>query len=321
MPVNSEAMRALGTSMPNNQIATPELGTESRRHRVDSTVPPERRMTVVTASTVAVADLVAELRLQPHRVTPVQPRTPVPRLTVRPAIDGEVLLVLAAHPGAGATTVAVAIADALALAVGTGSTGVELVDAAPMDSSGLIAATECEIDAPDPRWRAGRRGTTRVLRPVSPASTPPDLPSSVPTDRSHVIVDAGWPLRIVLAGKNLVSSLVEHAQVIVVCRATVPGVRHAELALRALPGRHHVAAVGGRRWPRAAEASFGPLLAAAVEDGRVVLIPRDGGLEINGVDADPLPRAVVSAAAELGELVWPGAAGASARKRRGLRSR
>jgi len=88
-----------------------------------------------------------------------------------------------------------------------------------------------------------------------------------------------------------------------VCRVTVPGVRRAELALGDLPGRPVVVAVGARRLPGQVQGSFGPLLRAAYDGGRVALLPADRRLEVNGIDARPLPKAFATAASRLLDLI------------------
>ena len=120
------------------------------------------------------------------------------------------------------------------------------------------------------------------------------------------MVDAGWPIRDLLVSPSPVVSLLTSASLVLVCRSTVPGVRRAELALGDLPGRPVVVAVGARRWPGEVQASFGPLLREAYDAGRVALVSADRRLEVNGVDAPPLPKAFDAAATRLLDLIWPG---------------
>jgi hypothetical protein len=65
-----------------------------------------------------------------------------------------------------------------------------------------------------------------------------------------------------------------------------------------------IAAPGARRWPGAVIASCGPAMRATREAGRVVTVPLDRRLEVNGVTADPLPRPIAAAGKALaGQLM------------------
>ena len=86
------------------------------------------------------------------------------------------------------------------------------------------------------------------------------------------------------------------AQVVLVCRATVPGVRQTEQLLAALPGRPPlIAAVGAAKWPGVVTASCGPLLRAAREAGRLVSVPFDRQLDVTGLTAAPLSKPLTTA--------------------------
>jgi hypothetical protein len=241
-------------------------------------------MTTIAERTVTVADLVAAARRQ-QRSTPALdgvggPRQLAARVDVR---------VVAAHAGAGASVVAVAMADALAA---RGEVGVTLLDLAPAQTSGLVAAAECEIESGYRGWRGGRRGASRILRPSSSVD-PADL--TLPLGiRGKTIADGDW---------SCVGSSAE--RVVMVCRGTVPGVRRAEAALGGCGAEVVVAVVGARRWPKVVAASLGPRLSAVATDGRVVLIPANDQVEIYGVDVGATPLPVLNAAARLVELIWP----------------
>jgi hypothetical protein len=277
---------------------------------------------LVEHGAVTVADLVEALRPRPS--PPPAGRVPLANLPAAELSDSaavRTVVVVGAHPGAGATTVAVAVADATATpGRGQHRGAICLVDAARHEASGLSAATACEVGGGEEGWRAGRRGMTTILRPAASPVSPSALPPIRVPDSGRLVVDAGWPWRDVLADPNPVRALAERAQLLLVGRASVPGVHHLELALNALPGRPLVVAVGARRWPATVKASFGPRLARAVREGRAVLIPSDRGVAVNGIALDPFPRAVVAAARQLAELLWSEASGTTQeRRRRGLR--
>ena len=263
--------------------------------------------TTVNRAPVTVAELVAAIDEQ-RRGTATEPQPASEFVACARAVppNASTLLVLGAHPGAGASSVAVAIADALAQREKGASHGlVRLVDAAPQETSGLICAADRELGIDQNGWRIGRRGLVEVHRPGGTLSQPHDLPSLAAFDSGWLVVDAGWPIRDLLVNPSPVVSLLTSASLVLVCRSTVPGVRRAEIALSDLPGRPVVVAVGARRWPGQVRASFGPLLREAYDAGRVALIPADRRLEVNGIEAPPLPKAFAAAVTRLLDLIWP----------------
>ena len=277
-------------------------------------------------SPVTVAELVAALDQQRHSSASLPVceslASPPAQLDEGPA-RMQALLVVGAHPGAGASTVALALADATALGgPPAGHAAVRLVEMAPHDASGLICAAEREFGPGPGGWHVGRRGQVEIYRPGVSIASPFGLPELGAFENSRLVVDVGCQLsELRAAPPEAITRLLPQATLVVVCRATVPGVRRAEGVLADLAGRTElrlpvVVGVGAIRWPGAARATFGPCLAEAHEDGRVVLVPADRRLEVNGIDADPLPKAVTASAARLLELVWP-ARESAAHARRG----
>ena len=261
-------------------------------------------MIVAAPPAVTVAELVAAVRAQQGGGAALETFATAesPRPTARAS-----LLVVAAHAGAGATAVSVALADAL----GRFDLRVQLIDAAPSERSGMLGATDHDMANAGNSWRTGRRSAITVLRPVHTTS-PADLPPLPPTESDVVVTDAGTDWRTLTSEPNPLWPPGEGTELLVVCRATVPGVRHAEPALAALPGNPFVVGVGARRWPTPVSAAFGPRLGRAVSEGRVGLIPADRRLELNGIDTEPFAKPVAAAAAQLSEVIWPGLSGAPA---------
>jgi len=212
-------------------------------------------------------------------------------------LTGPVVLVLAAHSGAGASTVALALSEAWAL----NGTPTRLIECADPARSGVAAATDAELGEDGFGWRRGRRqGGVEVDRPAGLVRAVEEVPAARPVEvtaggGARTVVDAGWPVRDVLHGDGWVSELLHAARVVLVCRVTVPAVRQAEQVLAALPATTTVAAVGPARWPGAVVGTCGPLLRAAREAGRVVPVPHDRGLELTGPAAGPLPKQLASA--------------------------
>ncbi len=284
-------------------------------------------MTITAGGPVTVSDLVAAVRAQRDggaaHATPATSVTPeTPPRTASPS-----LLVVASHAGAGATAVSVALADALAAALsdGTGRSerDVSLVDGAPTDRSGMLAATGRDMANVGSSWRMGRREAVRVFRPVHSMS-PSDLPPLPPCGSDFVVTDSGTDWRTLTSTPSPLWPPEDGVELVVVFRATVPGVRQVEGALAALPGNPYVVGVGAKRWPTPAAAAFGPRLGSARSQDRVALFPVDRHLELNGIDTEPFSKPLAGAAAQLVELIWPDIGRGSANQtthqnRKGLR--
>ena len=101
------------------------------------------------------------------------------------------------------------------------------------------------------------------------------------------------------------------AELVVVCRATVPGVRRAEQTLSRLRRPAPVAVVGPARWPGAVRSSAGTRLADRRRGGLVVPVPLDRGLELTGVCGEPLSRRLAASGRALLAVMDAGAAGAA----------
>lgn len=227
---------------------------------------------------------------------PEQPR----RSTADPA---DPVLVLGAHPWAGASTVAVALADAAAAG---GRSRVQLIDAASPESSGLACAAEREINSSVEGWILGRRGNIEVRRPTGAVLSPGAIPPFDAPPGSPVVVDAGWPLRALQDESGWLPTLLRTAKLVVVTRATVPGASRAETALHRL-GRDGItlAMVGARRLPDLLVASGGPRVRQLYDEGRIVAVPHDKRLAMHGVDASAAPRGIAAAVEVIGRFAWP----------------
>lgn len=221
-------------------------------------------------------------------------------------LTGQMVLVLAAHSGAGASTVAVLLCDAVA---GAG-VRTRLIECADPVRSGIAAATDTELGEDGLGWRQGRRGDVRIDRLAAYPLNLPDVPlpprDSHDTDRSVTVVDAGWPAWDVVTADRWVTGLLDTSDLVVVCRSTVSGVGQAEHLLAALPGgRPVVAVLGPSAWPGVVRASCGPLLNIAREERRVVPVPLDKRIAVTGLTAAPLPNTLTAAGRELAGLVLP----------------
>jgi len=93
--------------------------------------------------------------------------------------------------------------------------------------------------------------------------------------------------------------------VVVVARATVPGLRRLDTALGLLGDDRVVAAVvgTGRRWPRLVEQSASSAVRRLRAADRLVCVPADSSLALTGLTPDPLPAVVRAAGAGVLEKV------------------
>lgn len=213
------------------------------------------------------------------------------------ALPGPAVLVLAAHAGAGASMIALLLGEA-ATAAGIRARVIECADPT---RSGVAAATDAELGDDGAGWRRGRRGELEVDRPSRHVAdvedvAPPRPERHDPAGAAVTVVDAGWAAWDILAATGWVTNLQHTAQLVLVCRATVPGVRQTEQLLAALPDRQPlIAAVGPAKWPGVVSASCGPLLRAARAEDRIVAVPLDRQLDVTGVTAAPLPKQLAAA--------------------------
>jgi len=156
---------------------------------------------------------------------------------------------------------------------------------------------------PGPGERVLIERATNALASVRqvPAPRVPDLPVAL------TVLDVGWDIGQVAATPTWLGVQVRGADLMVlVTRASVPGLRRLESALDLLAGVHACAAVLGpkpKKWPRPVRYSAGPLTRALLEAGRLFDVPADRGLAIAGLDATPLPAALQKAAATLLHLL------------------
>ena len=295
--------------------------------------------TAVDQPQVTVADLVAAVRSQ-RAATGLPRPEPAGPLQAEPAIGTEdravitmrasTVVVLGVHGGAGASTVTLALSDALAEAqadaqadaqVGASrATGVSMrvIDLASPASSGVAPAAECEIASEYPGWRAARRGRATIYSPGPSLRRPSplalaDIPEALAFGVGHAVIDLGRPWQPGATDRLSTRNRTTGAttRTVLVCRATVPGLRHAEHALAGLStklstesGDVILAPVGARRWASEVVASLGPHTAAAVEDRRCVLMPLDRRLARHGPEAAPFSKPIAASARRLAALLW-----------------
>jgi hypothetical protein len=220
-------------------------------------------------------------------------QSPAPAIAAKPAdlphlATPRAVIVLAVHAGAGASTVACAIADA-ASADGDST---RLVDLAPPTLSGLITAADAELGVSgDGAWQIGRRGPGRLA--VDRARAGATYRQPEPGDQL-----------LVIDGADVRDTRWDGAQIVLVCRATVPAVRRLGAQLDELADRvAAVAMLGPSRWPGAVAAAANTATRALREGDRIVAVPFDKQLEVEGVSGAALPGRVLVAGTRLLELI------------------
>ena len=272
-------------------------------------------MTAQTSRPVAVEELLRAWHAvqdgafrHPARPQDVAPATPIATVAMpKPAerwtpTSGELVLpVVGAAGSCGATTVALALATVV-------EGRARVVECASASMSGLAAASMTELGADDHGWVHGTRDQVRLDRAPGVRTHPDAVPTPSPIDTREVtVIDVGFRVEQVLDGHAWLSSLLTNAgSVVVVARATIPGLRRLESTLHLLDAERTIAAVLGqprRRWPRAAAHGVGGLTAALVADGRLVEIPEDRTLALHGLTPAPLPARLLTAAGALLSLI------------------
>jgi hypothetical protein len=212
--------------------------------------------------------------------------------------------VAAAHPASGASTVALTLADALASA-----RAVSLVEFARRIRSGLAGCATAELGVDGSAcWRRGTRGGVTIIRRTTDDRVGwPEIPAD-----NITVADVG------AIETTALDALTLHAHALVVCRASVPGLRAAEQMIVDLPTEQPAAvvAVGSTQLTGVATASLGRRLRQLAAEGRIVGIPDVPRYRVTGPSAAPLPQPIAAAGARLAALIGLAPDDDRARRRR-----
>lgn len=214
--------------------------------------------------------------------------------TWHPESAEQVVVVVGCHGGAGASTVALGLAEAAVSA--------RVVECCTAAASGLAAASSAEFGVSGDGWTRGSRASVmlerRADRVSSAAGCSPPSPGSLPL----TVVDCGWDVDLLASGDGWLGDLVRNESVVVVvARPTLPGLRRLEAATGLLGQGRVVAVVVGleKRWPRQVERALGLHGRALRAAGRLVCLPHDPGLAVNGLTPEPLPASIVTGCSAL----------------------
>jgi hypothetical protein len=204
-----------------------------------------------------------------------------------PAPGERVVLVCGCGGSSGATTVALALATAAGRA--------RVVETCGASSSGLPYAAGAELGETNGGWLRGARDEVVIERRLDPTPSPDRLPSPAPGDVALTIIDSSWDVAAVLASAGWLGDLARSAPaVVLVSRATIPGLRRLEAAVELVGEARAVAVtVGAKRWPRPVEQSAGAAVRRLTARERVVHAPEVPALTISGLTPDPLPSAII----------------------------
>lgn len=221
-----------------------------------------------------------EFATAPHRVqAPVESRANI----WVPSSGERVVAVVGCAGGVGASTLS------LALATATGAPA-RVVECCPALGSGFSAAATAELGVRG-GWRRGKRGSVILERRAGDDQA---VPLPVLPSIEWSILDTSWATLVDPGPSWLRSILRTMDDVVLVTRATVPGLRSLESCADLIG--HEVLGVvlgpGARRWPRPVRVAA----AALPTQMRLVDFPSDPRLHVTGLSPDPLSAPLLRAA-------------------------
>lgn len=231
------------------------------------------------------------------RRRPPRPDSTQARIVWTPPAGERLLPVVGCAGSCGATVLAVAMATAA-----EGSARV--VECASATATGLAAASIAELGSTSDGWVQGSRGQVRLDRAGTQRPHVDAIPAPPKAEQPMLtIIDVAHPVEQVLAGGGWLDDLLAATPVVVlVARATVPGLRRLETCVDLVGAGRVVAAVLGptrKRWPREVTYSLGPLTRSLIAADQLVEIPGDRGLAVTGLTSASLPSSLITAAAIL----------------------
>ena len=257
----------------------------------------------MTSTTMAPIVSVEELR-QAYRAAvagqfrghhhPPGPSTPS-TVVWTPTPDEQVALVVSATGGAGSSTVALALASC--------ASDARVVECCTVASSGLAGASTAEMGVTADGWLQGTRdGGVLIERRSDRVPNLEAMPAPSTATCTLTLLDVPVDIDLLLASPGWLGQLARTTPgVVVVSRPTLPGLRRLEAAAGLLrPDRVHVVLVGApKRWPRQLEQHLGPHGRRLRAAGRLIDLPHDPHLAVEGITTDPRPASLLAAVAPL----------------------
>lgn len=206
------------------------------------------------------------------------------------AVDGEqVVVVVGCVGGAGASTVALGLASA--------AEGARVVECCTVAASGLAAASSAELGVSPDGWVQGSRGPVLVERRGERIASPARCPAPTVTTKSLTVLDCGWDVDLLVGDDGWLGATIRNVPAAaVVTRPTVPGMRRLEAAVGLLGLDRVCGVVVGlaKRWPRQVEQALGPSGRALRAEGRLIGLPHDPILAMEGLTPEPLPAPILA---------------------------
>lgn len=215
------------------------------------------------------------------------------------AVDGEqVLAVVGCLGGAGASTVALGIASA--------AEDARVVECCTVAASGLAGASSAELGVSPDGWVQGSRGPVLVERRGERIESPAHCPTPSVATRALTVLDCGWDVDLLVGDSGWLGATLRNLpRFVAVTRPTVPGMRRLEAAVGLLGlGRVCGVVVGvEKRWPRPIEQALGPSGRALRAEGRLIGLPHDPALALEGLTPEPLPAPILAGCAAVLSLL------------------
>lgn len=211
-----------------------------------------------------------------------------------PAAGERVVPVFGCGGGAGASTVALGIASA--------AKDARVVECCTVAASGLAGVSSAELGATPDGWVQGSRGPVLVERRGDRIEGSTRCPIPTVTTRTLTVLDCGWDVDLLVDDPCWLGAVLGDASgVVVVTRPTLPGLRRLEAAAGLLGlGRVCGVVVGvDKRWPRPLEQAMGPSGRALRAEGRLICLPHDPTLALEGLTPEPLPAPVFAGCSAL----------------------
>lgn len=223
------------------------------------------------------------------------PRLSAPSPVVwTPAPGEQVVLALGATGGAGSSTVALAVASC--------ASDARVVECCTVASSGLAGASTAEMGVTADGWVQGTRDELLIERRSDRVPTLEAMPAPTPTSRTLTVLDVAVDVDLLTASPGWLGQLARTLPgVVVVSRPTLPGLRRLEAAAGLLRLDRVLAVLVGaaKRWPRQLEQHLGPHGRRLRAEGRLIEVPHDPRLAVEGITTDPLPASLLAAVAPL----------------------
>jgi hypothetical protein len=206
-----------------------------------------------------------------------------------PAEDEQVVAVVGCLGGAGASTVALGIASA--------AEDARVVECCTVAASGLASACSAELGVAPDGWVQGSRGPVLVERRGERMASPAHCPAPTVTARPLTVLDCGWDVDLLVSDDGWLGATIRNVSAaVVVTRPTVPGMRRLEAAVSLLGLDRVCGVVVGveKRWPRPVEQVLGTSGRALRAEGRVIGLPHDPILAMEGLTPEPLPAPILA---------------------------